>query len=298
MSQAPLTIVNLVATSYSGSTWANMLLGSHSQGFSVGEMDWIAKTGQALCTLHGANCPLWQRFEVNSPVNPFEQIAQLTGRRLLVVTNTRRYLDAQQHADFARRYVFLYRDGRAVAASAKRKYPQTPFWRCARNWARSIAKRHAFIRQQDPATVIEVCYEKLQQETASELRRICAFLELEYEPNMLAYHQAEHHVIGGNPGAMSTVADAQHLGALHNPIVGRQELDAPQNKLAVRNAGQVDLDHYRANAPDQFRDERWKKELTNWQLRQFALLAGRWNRRLGYPPALDRQTPPAALRQA
>ena len=39
-----------------------------------------------------------------------------------------------------------------------------------------------------------------------------------------------------------------------------------------------------------FADERWMDELTDAQLRLFAIIAGRENARHGYPPSLERRT--------
>jgi hypothetical protein len=35
----PITVVNIVAVSYSGSTWLNLMLGAHDDALSVGEID-------------------------------------------------------------------------------------------------------------------------------------------------------------------------------------------------------------------------------------------------------------------
>ena len=65
----------------------------------------------------------------------------------------------------------------------------------------------------------------------------------------------------------------------------------PKPALAPRADGATakwDLEYYKRTDPARFRDERWKQELSDWQLRVFGLFAGRVNRRYGYPPAVDR----------
>ena len=85
--QPDLTVVNVVAVSYSGSTWLNLMLGSHSQMFSVGEMDALLKWGRCWCTFHGDHCPHWSRFQLDSPTNPFVRLHQITGKRIFIVNN-------------------------------------------------------------------------------------------------------------------------------------------------------------------------------------------------------------------
>ncbi|MCZ6834762.1 MAG: hypothetical protein O7G85_03215 [Planctomycetota bacterium] len=89
----PVVVVNIVAMSYAGSTWANMLLGANSEAFSIGEMDRIQKYEQATCTIHGPECPVWSRFDRASDENIFLQISRISGKRFLVVNNTRKYLE-------------------------------------------------------------------------------------------------------------------------------------------------------------------------------------------------------------
>ena len=70
MDSPKITVVNIVAVSYSGSTWVNLMLGAHPDAFSIGEIDWIDKNKMALCSLHGESCPVWSQFDVSSKENP------------------------------------------------------------------------------------------------------------------------------------------------------------------------------------------------------------------------------------
>ena len=84
----------------------------------------------------------------------------------------------------------------------------------------------------------------------------------------------------GDPLAVIDLTDVS--GAI--PEDFKPVIPASEQKL------QWDVEYYAKGNPGNFTDERWKSELNDRQLRIFRLVAGWTNRKLGYPPALDRQT--------
>ncbi len=278
MSDGPdIKVVNIVAVSYSGSTWQNLVLGSHSRAFSVGEMDQLRKWQRTWCTVHGDRCPVWSRFELDGPVNPFVQLHELTGKNVFVVNNVRRYLPDQQHPRIRSYFIWVIRDGRAVMASALRKYPHLSHWRAARDWARSLRKKRKLIRRRPAERTLTVHYERLQQDQPAWIQRMCELVGLEYEPSMLEFWNHKHCFIAGNWGPLFQLAQAQGI------TLPRKD----DSMIKVRPKD--DRSIYQTQEPGAFRDERWKTELSDRQLRIFALAAGRLNRALGYPPATDRR---------
>lgn len=87
------------------------------------------------------------------------------------------------------RFIHIIRDGRDVAASLREMWfrPGDSFESCIAYWAKFVraARREAA----DGIPYLEVRYEALVQDPQAELRRICAFLEIPYDPSMLTYHQ-------------------------------------------------------------------------------------------------------------
>ena len=97
---------------------------------------------------------------------------------------------------------------------------------------------------------------------------------------MLEYWKGEHHFLGGNKGAMAPIAKETNT-----PVAGAdRQLFGDRQFPRDGNNG----DFYQKADAAHFVDQRWKKELTDGQLRLFALAAGRLNRRYGYPRATDR----------
>jgi hypothetical protein len=89
------------------------------------------------------------------------------------------------------RFVILVRDGRDVALSVK----PLPFgpnnaWAAAQWWARGIRAGDAAQRAH-PEHVLTVRYEDLTADPAAEVARICAFLGLRNDPDMLAIEHSD-----------------------------------------------------------------------------------------------------------
>lgn len=286
--QDKIIVVNIVAVSYSGSTWINLMLGAHPEAFSIGEIDWIAKNDAALCALHGESCPVWSRFDVKSQENPYVQISRITGKKLLVVNNTRRFREAQEDERIESKYLWVVRDGRAVVASAMRKQPAKSIFWGTKFWKKQFLRSQKLIMRQRPGDAMILSYEKCVEDPEKHMREVCVFLGIEYHPQMLDYYDTERHFIGGNPGIMSVVAKQRDSDQLHvlSPQTGRVNVDVTQDKIETR--GVVDLSHYKKTDPKHFVDERWKSELSTFQLRIFGLLAGRLNRKYGYPRSTQR----------
>jgi len=89
------------------------------------------------------------------------------------------------------RFVHLLRDGRDVALSRARMVtgrgdPPPPATRVARRWKRRIGEARDLSRE--VAHYLEVRYEDLVVDTEPTLRRVCEFIELDWDPRMLEYH--------------------------------------------------------------------------------------------------------------
>lgn len=89
------------------------------------------------------------------------------------------------------RFVVLVRDGRDVALSVmKVPFGANNVWAAARSWASAIrAGREAARRY--PGRVLTVRYEDLVAHPAEEVPKVCAFLALEYSPDMLAIEETD-----------------------------------------------------------------------------------------------------------
>jgi hypothetical protein len=88
------------------------------------------------------------------------------------------------------RFLWLFRDPRDVAASARKSvFSATHPVSSAELWRDQQAQ--AFAAEQTGDDVLRVRYEDLIRDPEAEVRRICAFLGEAFEPAMLRYHETD-----------------------------------------------------------------------------------------------------------
>lgn len=89
------------------------------------------------------------------------------------------------------KYLYIYRDGRDVAVSFKRAVVgQKHFYHIAQEWGKAQRTALKMKSQCNHQQFFSLCYETLVSETEQSLRDLCQFLEVEYNPSMLNFHQS------------------------------------------------------------------------------------------------------------
>lgn len=97
------------------------------------------------------------------------------------------------------RYIHLIRDGRDVACSFRelgakkmesRYAPKLPtdISQIAEKWHTNISTIYNFQKRLNPQNTITIRYEDLLMNTESELKKICTFLKINFESNMLLFY--------------------------------------------------------------------------------------------------------------
>ncbi len=90
----------------------------------------------------------------------------------------------------AARFIHIVRDGRNVALSFRESdFGDDNLEQAALNWQLRVLDGHNAGVRLGAARYIEVRYEDLIAEPETELRRLCRFLDLGFDPQMLVYHQ-------------------------------------------------------------------------------------------------------------
>lgn len=157
------------------------------------------------------------------------------------------------------RFVHIIRDGRDAALSLKdlpfspgqELSTQAEFWR---NNVETTRRLGAQCRH-----YLEVQYENLLHETESELRRICGFLELAFDPCMLRYHER-------TPARLSEHEDRVHING--------QTLVSHEQRLQFQALV--------TQPPRTSRIAKWKHSMSRDQIEQFDRIAGKLLTELGY----------------
>jgi hypothetical protein len=160
------------------------------------------------------------------------------------------------------RFIHLIRDGRDVAVSrraraAKRGREPTPAAEEAETWRRRILDARA--QSAEVAHYLELRYEDLVADPEAALRRVCAEIDLGFDPAMLDYHRSA----------------SERLAELS---------DLPGKGGKVRPSSERIAAHALTSEPPQAdRSGRWRTELTRSEIAAYEDVAGGLLADLGYP---------------
>lgn len=303
-----LKVLFLMGPGHCGSTLLDLLLGSHSRGFSLGEIYRLGKVladqpgpRPRICGVCPEFCGFWNgrapltklsllyrrdtlpRRAVSAFVrtiwNPYQLIATWSERDVLV--------DSSKHPQWIRSQlahgpwrgveptlIYLLRDGRAVVSSYFRKYPERGLEPITENWRRKVEAMSAFYDQFDKGPKLQVRYEELATNPAATLRDLCSQVGIEFESGMLSFWEHDHHHVMGNGGTRSMI--------FRHRLEQSQQHDVELTRRMQEAKQHYSHDYYdRSNIGIQL-DERWKQELSGEQLAAFQRIAGPTNAALSY----------------
>lgn len=90
------------------------------------------------------------------------------------------------------RYIYLYRDGRDVAVSFRKAIVgEKHYFHIARDWAQTQRLALTMEAHIDPDRFFRVKYEDMVEEPEATMMRLCEFLDAEYRPDMLNFHETD-----------------------------------------------------------------------------------------------------------
>lgn len=223
-------IVYILGVGHSGSTLLDLLLGSHSRTFSVGELIALSSTGKPgrharilaePCDCGASSkcaCPFWgevdhrlQREHASSlrdidlePADPaafaaanraiYDAIAAQSGREFIIESSKRASrFERLVAAGFDVRPIHIVREPHGVIASNLRKGHDW-FAQC-RNYSR---KAHRTRRLLAGREFMRVRYETLATQPEQTIRAVMDWLGLAFEPGQLRWSRTVHHHLAGN----------------------------------------------------------------------------------------------------
>jgi Sulfotransferase family len=231
---APIRVIGVLGTSFSGSTVLNLLLGAHPRIYAGGEMIGLVlnrdKPGSGSCTSCGLDCRYWSaaaRASVNK--NNVYQIADRAfGRQLIVDTSKsaewfKETVGSSGQVEIAS-YVLLVKHPIRYLASCVVNMGDCRPRDLRRRWLGRMTPggtRGALIDQlaQDLTAyyrnffasytqMIGGCtfhllhYERLVADPPRALAPLLKSVGLSYDAGMDDFYSADHHQIGGNNGAV------------------------------------------------------------------------------------------------
>lgn len=165
------------------------------------------------------------------------------------------------------RFVHILRDGRDVALSYRDKWfgPGDDLIAAARLWRDRILAARAQSATLAPGRYLELRFEDLIADPERALRRVCAFLELEFEPGMLDYHAR----------------------APHRLAEFRDRRDG-EGRVTVPRARRLSIHANTTRPPDPAQSGKWRTGLTPEEIALFEREAGDLLTALGYALAETR----------
>jgi hypothetical protein len=160
------------------------------------------------------------------------------------------------------RFIHLIRDGRDVALSqtARAINEQPPPPEQAARWVKRIRKAREQAAALKGPRYVEARYEDLVRDPETTLRRICEFVELPWDPGMLSYHERAAERLSEMAGSLR--AEGSHA---EQEAGYRIENHAPTTK-----------------PPDPAKLDKWRREMSEEDLRGYDAVAGDMLRELGY----------------
>jgi hypothetical protein len=309
---ADKTVVFIMGSGHSGSTLLELVLGSHSRVFGLGELvnlyrgvDGPRDPFPRLCRICEERCPFWNdtvdirvlqahfsRAGHHAPIrqwvsrqreNVYQHFFGWSGKDVLIDSSKRVHWIAQQLQPrrnwkaIAPVLIYLTRDGRAVVNSKLRKYPETDIRVEAREWKERVERMNEFYADFPERQRLTIAYEQLASQPESIIRNLCDFLNLDFEPGMLRFWEHDHHTTFGNAGTRSLIARFRGQSAERRPAT-------PANSV-LANVRSRHGTHYDDVGLAIRLDLRWKWELTAEQLEAFETIAGETNRPFAYDEA-------------
>jgi hypothetical protein len=160
------------------------------------------------------------------------------------------------------RFIHLIRDGRDVALSqsARALNEQPPRAEQAARWVKRIHKSREQAEKLGGDRYIEARYEDLVRDPEPQLRRICEFVELDFDPAMLTYYERAAERLSEMAGAL------------------RQDGTHAEQEAGYR----IDNHKPTTKPPDPAKLDKWRREMSPEDLKAYEGVAGDLLAELGY----------------
>ena len=303
-------VIFVTGTGHCGSTLLDMILGSHSQAFSLGQISKAPSRlreadGRGLCEICGPGCEFWdsqesrrllQRYfgaaleqgsrfrrayaRLNAAgLDFYAELSRISGAPVLVDSSKSVWWIRKQMRSFwswrnATPYlVFIQRDGRAVVNSLMRKQGRDRLVAITASWLDSVQQIEELYADFPQDRRHRLAYEDLASRPEHTIRELCARLNIAFEPEMLRYWRHDHHLISGNSGTYSA------LLRYRQEFAGASE---GQHAAAGQDLDMVDREYYDQLGMAIRLDLRWKREMSEAEVNYFERFAGESNERYRY----------------
>ena len=297
-------VVFIMGAGHCGSTLLDLLLGSHSSGFSLAEFHVISRIIDStkpikpkICVTCKGSCDFWDKrvslpklanFYSNKRIlnkakgrilryffNPYNILFEASQKEMLIDSSKNPYWFKKQLTPtymwkhITPYLIFLKRDGRAIVNSYLRKYPDKGVEKITKEWINSSSQMNTYYTDFPFKNKTILHYEDLAQHPEQVMKNLCDFLDITFEKEMMLYWSHDHHPIAGNGGTQSLILK-------YRETLGTQSADY---RTKMNDGDKYYQKQYYDDVGLAIRfDERWKKELSTEKLALFDSLGGDLNK--------------------
>jgi len=202
-------VYSIASINYCGSTLLNFTLGANSNCFATGEIHSLKREKQGQCSFHQQHCPFWTRkildilhYNSNFYTRCKEYITQIVGPIIIIHSiklpiNHYNLLEENSTLDGL---IILFKRPEAyyksVSVHNKKRLQDS-----LNNYTRVYEKLLA-LKENNKISSIVIYYDDFATHPEKMLRKICPFLHIPFEKNMLEPWKVsdQFHTIGGNTG--------------------------------------------------------------------------------------------------
>jgi len=203
---APPTVVFILSTRRAGSTWLNLVLGSHSWAANLGEyMRIFTEPGHVACRVceaeGRAQCTVLHGIEDVARADAYAFAAErLPGRVLIDASKRPEWCTLfAGRDDVDARLVHLVRHPAGFIESQSRR-TDLSYDELIADWEFKNTGIDTFVRQSGAPSML-LSYEDLADDPERTFPALCAFAGGAFEPDALRYWEFPHHGLGGNGAA-------------------------------------------------------------------------------------------------
>lgn len=212
-------IVVIRSLSYTGTTWINLILGSHKRGIALGPplRVWELKPEDAdkACMIHRNGCRFWSPFirDWDRKKSFFLQLSQYSGKDIIVLNNPLT-IDKREfkYPGLKVKYIHVVRDGRANVVSLMRHLPDRyeSTYEAVYQWQRKFTIGMINAMSMLPADdVYFLRYEDAVLNPDKMFKEVGEFIGTEYPENALRFWEFEQHAVAGNAGTIDMLRQLQ-----------------------------------------------------------------------------------------
>lgn len=269
-----MKVIFILGTGHCGSTLLDLILGSHSKMFSLGEVLRVVSSTPPVptCDICDESCGFWKPELLEALKNSYNySIPNRIGRKLglvrsaevsfyqnlLKASQKNILVDSSKSAGWITRngkalkssgvepvLIYLSRDGRAVVNSYYRKYPERGLDGISHEWNSRITAINECFNSWANESKTHIRYEDLAKSPIETIQELTKFLQIPFETDMMRFWEHDHHLVNGNAGTKSM------LLKFKNTHKHKQWVEAN------------DKEYYKEKELGIKFDERWKRELS------------------------------------